>query len=243
MASIRPWSRCLKRIGGIQCAQKYSRISTWTQHIPIHNLLPVEKNVRKREQAESLSHSYSYWEEYERTRSSFKAEKWPGSQENHYRWRLIWQIQCKRHWIDKDESPQSTLKTSFMEEKLCCVYGVITTVLFWVFKPQSDTQCKLTLSTAAMRAWKSFKNALHSSIGETLCSTFSKTHRGKNIRSGWSILPHPLYSLEVASSDFHLFPFLQNTENDRRFSKEDEVCGKLLKLNQLNFTWEESTSY
>ena len=35
--------KMLKRIDGMQSKQKYKRISIWLQHIPIHNLLPLEK--------------------------------------------------------------------------------------------------------------------------------------------------------------------------------------------------------
>ena len=44
---IWPRSRCFKRIDGIHFSQKYSRISTWSQHIPTHSLLPLEKDRRK----------------------------------------------------------------------------------------------------------------------------------------------------------------------------------------------------
>ena len=46
---MKPWSRCFERTDGMQSAQGYSRISTWLQHIPIHNLPPLEKD-RKTEQ-------------------------------------------------------------------------------------------------------------------------------------------------------------------------------------------------
>ena len=36
----------------------------------------------------------------------------------------------KKQWIDKDESLWPTPKQSFVKEKLCCVYGGITVVLF-----------------------------------------------------------------------------------------------------------------
>ena len=43
-----PRLRCFKRIDGMQPLQKYLRINTWPQHIPIHNLLLLEKD-RKNE--------------------------------------------------------------------------------------------------------------------------------------------------------------------------------------------------
>ena len=36
-----------------------------------------------------------------------------------------------------------------------------------------------------------------------------------------SVLPHPPYSSDLTPGDFHLFPSLQNSLNDKIFSKED----------------------
>ena len=63
---------------------------------------------------------------------------------------------------------------------------------------------------------------------------------------GWSVLPHPPYSPDLASSDFNLFHSLWNALNDKKFSQENHVktFGKTFwAQNQLNLTWEESTSY
>ena len=37
-------TKMLKRNDGMQYIKKYEGISTWFQHIPIHNLSPLEKN-------------------------------------------------------------------------------------------------------------------------------------------------------------------------------------------------------
>ena len=50
---IIPLSRYLKRIGGMQSTQKYSRISSWLQHIPIYNFPPLWWG-RKKTENESL---------------------------------------------------------------------------------------------------------------------------------------------------------------------------------------------
>ena len=57
--TYQPWSRCFKRIGSMQFTQKYSRISSWTQHIPIHNLLPFKKKYWKIELTGCLGSLYS----------------------------------------------------------------------------------------------------------------------------------------------------------------------------------------
>ena len=47
----------------------------------------------------------------------------------------------------------------------------------------------------------------------------------KNIGLDWSILPHQQYSPILGSSDFHLFPSLQNAPNhtQKKNSQEDQV--------------------
>ena len=116
-----------------------------------------------------------------------------------------------------------------MEERLCYLYGV-GYHSFRVLKPQSDTQCRLICSTAAMCAWKSSKK--HVTLANRRNLYFSMITRGqteqesgrkKILNSDHSIQPHPPYSLDLTLRDFHHFYFLQNILNDKWFSQEDQV--------------------
>ena len=40
---------------------------------------------------------------------------------------------------------------------------------------------------------------------------------------GLSVLPHPIYSPDFVSNDFHFLYSLQNALNDKKFSPEDQV--------------------
>jgi len=42
-------------------------------------------------------------------------------------------------------------------------------------------------------------------------------------RWGWDILEHPLYSLDSAPSDFHLFPNMKKHLRAKRFQSHDDV--------------------
>ena len=101
------------------------------------------------------------------------------------------------------------------------------------------------LSTAAMCAWKSKRNALHLSIGEILCkATFSKNHTRKS--TGF-ILVCSSKSTIFTRSYVKWFPSIYfYTKCQKNFREEVRWKG-LWKTswaqNQLNFTWEESTSY
>jgi len=40
---------------------------------------------------------------------------------------------------------------------------------------------------------------------------------------GWEVLPHPLYSSDLAPSDYHLFHSMQNDLSGKRFTSEQEI--------------------
>ena len=42
-------------------------------------------------------------------------------------------------------------------------------------------------------------------------------------RMGWSVVPHPLYSPDLAPSDFYLFPSMKVSLHGKRFDHLDEV--------------------
>ena len=74
------------------------------------------------------------------------------------------------------------------------------------------------------------ENASDTSVGEVLCFPMivARTHstripQEKILDLGWSVQPHLLYSANLTLYDFHLFRFLQNTLNNKKLSKEDQV--------------------
>ena len=132
------------------------RISTWPQDIPIHNQILIER--------------YGKWAScmcgffillmkrrlyIHSNKSSFKSEKdlfikniITGDEK-----RVFYDnIQCKRQWIDKNESLQPTPKK---KSYAVCMVRLLQYYSFWLFQPQSDTQCRLILLTATMCTWKS----------------------------------------------------------------------------------------
>ena len=90
---------------------------------------------------------------------------------------------------------------SFMEEKLGCVLGGFTTVEFF--------NCNQTLYADL------YSQQLQSVYENFLRKRFALVNdntRPYSIRIlhdlGWSVLPCPPYSPDLAHHDFHLFPFL-----------------------------------
>ncbi len=49
---------------------------------------------------------------------------------------------------------------------------------------------------------------------------------------GWTVLPHPAYSPDLAPSDFHIFGPLKDYLRGQRFEDDDDSAGKLLGLPQ-----------
>ncbi|KAG5309270.1 SETMR methyltransferase, partial [Acromyrmex insinuator] len=45
----------------------------------------------------------------------------------------------------------------------------------------------------------------------------------KLVQLGWDVLPHPPYSPDLASSDYHLFQSLQNSLNGKSFADQTAV--------------------
>ena len=61
----------------------------------------------------------------------------------------------------------------------------------------------------------------------------SLTHlwsRQKLLELGWDVLSHPLYSLDLAPSDFHLFCSRQNFLNGKIFNNDDGVKSHLIQF-------------
>ena len=46
--------------------------------------------------------------------------------------------------------------------------------------------------------------------------------RQKLLQLGWEVLIHPLYSPDIAPSDFHLFQSLQNSLNRKHFNSLED---------------------
>lgn len=52
---------------------------------------------------------------------------------------------------------------------------------------------------------------------------FSRTVKEMLEMLGWNVLPHPLYSLDFAPSEYYLFRFMQNYLSDQHFSSFEDI--------------------
>lgn len=58
----------------------------------------------------------------------------------------------------------------------------------------------------------------------------SLMNRQKLLELGWDVLPHPLYSPDLAPSDYYLFRSLQNSLNERTFALDDAIERHLVQV-------------
>ena len=73
------------------------------------------------------------------------------------------------------------------------------------------------------------------SKGERLLRGNAPAHKGgmdKTANCGFELLPHPLYSPDLATSDYHLFPNMKKQLGDRVFADNEETMASV--LNVLN---------
>ncbi|CAF1310192.1 unnamed protein product [Adineta ricciae] len=58
----------------------------------------------------------------------------------------------------------------------------------------------------------------------------AKSTRENLLKLGWITVPHPPYSPDLASTDYHLFRSLSNDLRDKQFKDESDVKTELVKL-------------
>ena len=142
-------------------AQKYSRISTWPQHIPFQNLLPLEKD-RNSEQAGRLTSLYLS-EKNKKVHISIATCLLSGKRNDRFLKNIIiddekyflWQCSTQKTvdwqgWISSAADFKRASMKLWKKSYFVCMMGSQQYYLFWIFKLQSGTHCKLVPSTTAI---------------------------------------------------------------------------------------------
>ena len=65
---------------------------------------------------------------------------------------------------------------------------------------------------------------------DNVSSYTSLITRKKLLELGWEVMPHPLYSPDLAPSDYHLFLSLQNHLNGKTFDSNEAVKNELIQF-------------
>ncbi|XP_014609810.1 PREDICTED: histone-lysine N-methyltransferase SETMAR-like [Polistes canadensis] len=143
----------------------------------------------------------------------------------------------KRRWLDKDQPPQPPQpsldpKTDIHGKKvLLCVWWDCRGIIYHeLLKPNltitadryvqqlQRVQEKLNEKRPALVNRKNII-LLHDNVR----SHTAKVTQEKILELGWSVLPHPPYSPDLAPTNYHLFSSLKNFLNGKTFKSEEQV--------------------
>ena len=166
------------------------------------------------------------------------------------KWVFYDNVQCKKQWIDKNIYPQTTPKAELHRIKVMLV-GSLQYYSFWVFKLQSDTQCKLIFLTDATSTRKSPKkqptliNMRNIVLLHDNARPYSSKHhpRKKILDLDWSVLSIHHIHQTLPPSDFLLFHSLWKISflkkiRQKHSGKIDHKTSWILYIHIQNTMWE-----
>ena len=142
------------------------------------------------------------------------------------KWILYNNVERKRLWGKRNEPPPSTPKAGLHPKKVMCIWWGWKGVLYYELLLENQT----INSNKYCSQLDQLKAALHEKRLELVNRKHIIFHqdntrphvslmtRQKLFQLGWEVLIHPLYSPDIAPSDFHLFRSLQNSLNGKNFS-------------------------
>lgn len=135
----------------------------------------------------------------------------------------------KRQWLNVGEHPKPTPKSDNYGKKvmLCVWWNTRGLVYFEVLDAGQTVNSELYSEQL-----KHVNQALHLKGANTSKTKFlhdnarphiAKITQQKIKEFGWTVLPHPPYSPDLAPSDFHLFRSMQHSLANKHFKNNDEV--------------------
>lgn len=152
------------------------------------------------------------------------------------KWIIYNNVQRKRFWGKRNESPLTTPKAGRHSKKvMLCVWWDWQGVLYYELLPSNQTinseKYRLQLDELKKQIERK-RPALANRKGVVFLQDNARPHvslttRQKFLELGWELLPHPPYSPDIAPSDFHLFRSLQNSLNGKKFSSLDDIKNHL----------------
>jgi histone-lysine N-methyltransferase SETMAR len=134
-------------------------------------------------------------------------------------WIVYNHVEQKRSWGRQGERPLSTPKAELHQKKvMLCIWWDWKEILYYNLLPRnqtinSDVYCsQLNRLKAAI---DQERPELVNRKGVVFHDDNARPHavlatREKFMQLGWDVLPHPPYSTDLASSDYHIFRSLQS---------------------------------
>ncbi|XP_047364411.1 histone-lysine N-methyltransferase SETMAR-like [Vespa velutina] len=144
------------------------------------------------------------------------------------KWVLYDNSKRKRQRLFSNESPRSTAKPALHPKKalLCVWWSICGIVHFEMLKPgqtvNADLYCEQLdrVNQSLIEKYPAIVNKKGVILQDTHCTrrTLEKINE-----LGWEVLPHPLYSPDIAPSHFHLFRSLQHFLSGKKFENLGDV--------------------
>ena len=145
------------------------------------------------------------------------------------KWVLYVNHTRKRQWVDNDKKPEPEPKPNSHERKvMLSIWWDSEGVIYYELLPPNTTvtamlYCeqlsKLELAFKAKRPNRRQVRFLHDNARPHV----AKITKQKLKELGWTALPHPPYSPDLAPTDYHLFRRLSNYLRERKFDDLNHI--------------------
>ena len=149
----------------------------------------------------------------------------------HEKWILYNNVEQKRSCDKQNETPPTTPKASLHPKKvMLCIWWDWKGVLYYELLLENQTinsskycsqldQLKAALDEKRLELVNRKHIIFHQDNSRLYVSLMA---RQKLLRLVWEVLIHPLYSPDIAPSDFHLFQSLQNSLNRKNYNSLED---------------------
>lgn len=135
----------------------------------------------------------------------------------------------KRQWLDVGEQPKPTAKPDIHGKKnmLCVWWNSKGLVYFEVLDAGRTVNSELYAEQLSRVDKALCRQGVDTSktkfLNDNARPHIAKITQQKIEELGWTVLPHPPYSPDLAPSDYHLFRSMQHSLAEKKFKNNDEV--------------------
>ncbi len=157
------------------------------------------------------------------------------------KWVLYVNYTRKRQWLGVGQTGLPTPKNDLHPKKIMLsVWRGVKGIIHWELLPPdctitADLYCQQLDRVAGKLQGKQGRiYFLHDNARPHIV----KSTREKLLKLGWVTLPHPPYSPDLASTDYHLFCSLSNHLHEKKFDDEND-----LKMDLVNFFGKRSQDF
>ena len=155
------------------------------------------------------------------------------------KWILYNNVERKRSWGKRNEPPPTTPKAGLHPKKVMLyIWWDWKGVVYYELLPENQT-INYNKYCSQLDQLKAALDEKCPELVNRKCIIFHQNNarqhvslmtRQKLLQFGWEVLIHPLYSPDIAPSDFHLFWSLQNYLNEKNFNSLEDCKRHLEKF-------------